>query len=549
MSNTGLLFNANFNSGSDITSMGFKYSGNPSSIVNIGGERAVKLTLDHYGSNTHKHRTEIQPNKLPGGDFSSGMFAKMGGEFWYGVRTYMPDSWNEPDRSVSIITQWHARPDAGNPPVALQTRMVNGKEHYNLIIRSDPTSNGTKGFKNIDQFDLGPISGDINKWTDWVWRIKWAPDGKGFLQLYKDGKLVVDFKGGTCYVDSAGPYLKVGLYKFEWNNAKDTGADSRTIYVDDVRIADATGGYATVASPSSTAGQKAPPSAGTDTKAPSSPTAPVVGGDTDGTAGGGGGGGGGSSDGAKGADANVIHGTDGADRLNGTAGADVVSGGAGDDVLSGGGGADILYGNEGNDVLYGNKGNDILYGGQGDDTVYGGQDHDQLHGNQGNDVLYGNLGNDVLFGNQGDDVLFGGQGDDVLFGGQGNDALYGGEGDDVLVGGLGFDTMTGGGGRDTFVIESFTDSMVRVTDFNPGEDRLDLAPLGASFRAATGQELTAEYLAFVQAGAATEIRLDLDGAGPLAAQTVAILDNVMASSLQFGETVFLEPQATFDHIG
>ncbi|MGQ9372140.1 hypothetical protein, partial [Azospirillum sp. A39] len=75
MSTTGLLFNTDFNSGSDVTSMGYKYSGNPSSMATMDGQRGVKLTLDHYGSNDYNYRTEIQPNKLPSSHFSSGMFA------------------------------------------------------------------------------------------------------------------------------------------------------------------------------------------------------------------------------------------------------------------------------------------------------------------------------------------------------------------------------------------------------------------------------------------------------------------------------------------
>ncbi|MGQ9372051.1 hypothetical protein, partial [Azospirillum sp. A39] len=72
---TGLLFEADFDSGSSVTSMGFKYSGNPSSMTTVDGQRGVQLTLDHYGSNDYNYRTEIQPNALSSSHFSSGMFA------------------------------------------------------------------------------------------------------------------------------------------------------------------------------------------------------------------------------------------------------------------------------------------------------------------------------------------------------------------------------------------------------------------------------------------------------------------------------------------
>ncbi|MGQ9372225.1 polysaccharide lyase, partial [Azospirillum sp. ST 5-10] len=170
----------------------------------------------------------------------------MGGEFWYSLDTYMPESWSQTDKSDTIITQWHAQPDSGNPVVALQTKYVNGEQHYNLIIRSHPSQDGTSGYKYITQYDLGKIDGDIGDWTNWTYHIKWSASGDGFLELYKDGKQVVDFEGGTCYVDDAGPYMKIGLYKYDWKSSTDTGADSRTIYVDNVRVGDSSASLASM---------------------------------------------------------------------------------------------------------------------------------------------------------------------------------------------------------------------------------------------------------------------------------------------------------------
>ena len=96
--------------------------------------------------------------------------------------------------------------------------------------------------------------------------------------------------------------------------------------------------------------------------------------------------------------------------------------------------ADKLIGNHAANRLFGNGGNDELIGGGGNDFLRGGMDADELDGGAGKDLLFGDQGVDELMGGAGDDVLFGGQGDDVLKGGAGNDVLEGGAGADAHYG-------------------------------------------------------------------------------------------------------------------
>jgi parallel beta-helix repeat protein len=74
--------------------------------------------------------------------------------------------------------------------------------------------------------------------------------------------------------------------------------------------------------------------------------------------------------------------------------------------------------------------------------------------------------------------------DTLLYGGAGNDRLAGGAYDDLLYGGAGSDRLTGGAGADTFRYTHASDSVRGasdlITDFTPGEDRLDMASLGYS---------------------------------------------------------------------
>lgn len=112
---------------------------------------------------------------------------------------------------------------------------------------------------------------------------------------------------------------------------------------------------------------------------------------------------------------NVIHGTNGKDKINGTAG---------------------------NDLIFGYGGNDVINGGSGEDCIVGGLGDDSINGGSGNDVIYGNGGNDTLNGSSGNDTVYGGYGNDKLVGSTGQDSLTGDTGTDNANGGTGIDTCS-----------------------------------------------------------------------------------------------------------
>ena len=238
-----------------------------------------------------------------------------------------------------------------------------------------------------------------------------------------------------------------------------------------------------------------------------------------------------------------VSGTNNGDNLQGTSVADVIRGLGGNDSILGGAGDDRLVGGEGNDSLDGEYGNDKLFGGNGDDWLYdwdGG--NDQLYGESGDDHLhvqrfYSHSANTiVLDGGAGDDTIeygsavyivdrvtvSGGEGNDVITvaptakavidAGTGNDKV------NVAMGGLN-QTITLGAGADTFKITgtpySTIRDVVRVTDFNTAEDRVDLTDIigylqnwdGSTNPFATG------HLQLVQSGADSIFQIDRDGNG------------------------------------
>jgi Ca2+-binding RTX toxin-like protein len=246
-------------------------------------------------------------------------------------------------------------------------------------------------------------------------------------------------------------------------------------------------------------------------------------------AGGSGNGSGGAAQGDTLAGVEGVYGSPFGDVVNGGVGNQHFLGMAGDDLLRGGTGRDWLDGGEGDDMLYGEFGDDLLVGGRGADIVDGGPGFDMAGyyggpvladmlypvrntGNAAGDVLigieglYGGDFSDTLLGDHNDNTLIGNRGADTIFGRHGNDTLrssdpggklYGQAGDDILQEGAGvmnggpgkdwinvrisgnffeYDglILVGGDGADVFYTNSYDNSVVRIIDFEPGVDTLDI---------------------------------------------------------------------------
>ncbi|KQP35894.1 nuclease [Pseudorhodoferax sp. Leaf274] len=113
----------------------------------------------------------------------------------------------------------------------------------------------------------------------------------------------------------------------------------------------------------------------------------------------------------------------------------------------------------------------------------------------------------------------------------GRDVIVGTAGNDVIIGGAGPDQLTGGGGSNVFVYQSLRDLGDVITDFVPGKDRIDLGALLASIGA--GRDAFGfGVVKLVASGADTLLQIDTDGsAGPVAARTLATLQNVNPASI------------------
>lgn len=126
----------------------------------------------------------------------------------------------------------------------------------------------------------------------------------------------------------------------------------------------------------------------------------------------------------------------------------------------------------------------------------------------------------------------------VLTGTAGGNTLVGGAGDDTLTGLQGRDLLTGGDGADHFVYTGVLDAGDRITDFQPGIDRLVVAQFLSSIGYHGIDPLADGTLALATQAGRTYAMFDVDGsAGTGAARPLVELVGITLAALT-GVTVF-----------
>lgn len=234
-----LLFIGDFEKG-DLS--GWSVSGNAPQVTTEivrSGKYAMKSVLDRWHSKV-SYRTEV-----------SGPGSEVGKEYWYGFSIYLPKDY-KPDKIWEIVAQWHGVPDFNigetwrNPVMALMT--TGGVWSLSNIwdAKRNTFASGKKVYGGGHKYDLGPYQTGV--WTDWVFHVKWSYRKDGLLEVWKNGKLVVQQHGPNCFNDAKGPYFKMGIYK-GWRDPKRScdAVTRRVLYHDEFRMGDAEARYEDVA--------------------------------------------------------------------------------------------------------------------------------------------------------------------------------------------------------------------------------------------------------------------------------------------------------------
>jgi len=216
----------------------------------------------------------------------------------------------------------------------------------------------------------------------------------------------------------------------------------------------------------------------------------------------------------QGANAELIAGTDGDDKIVGNGGqSDWLFGGDGNDSIVGGStaaGSAWLFGNAGNDTLGGGIGNNFMIGGDGDDLYIVDSSGDAFEetGSDANDelrtfqALAGVVASIEHYSFTGTTAVnFAADGAaNRLAGTAKNDTLLGAGGNDTLDGKAGVDSLAGGAGDDTYVVDnakdaldestgSGTDTVQSMIAYALGSGLENLTLLGSAAINGTGNEL------------------------------------------------------------
>jgi Ca2+-binding RTX toxin-like protein len=249
--------------------------------------------------------------------------------------------------------------------------------------------------------------------------------------------------------------------------------------------------------------------------------------------------------------ANTILGNAAANRLEGLAGADTMIGGAGNDIYLVENSADVVteLAAGGSDQVQ----SSISYSlpAEVEALALIGSSAIDGRGNLLANRIRGNDGNNRLFGGDGNDSLDGGAGSDTLIGCDGSDrqlpARPAGRGEiDVLTGGLGNDTFRLGSSTSLLgtspplnVVSRFYDDgnsadpgrsdYALITDFTPGQDRLELLGAAASYSLApSGLSQVSGIGLWIEQGATDELIAILRSDNPKITLTAA---NTIGSAL------------------
>ncbi|MBK6895637.1 MAG: tandem-95 repeat protein [Alphaproteobacteria bacterium] len=177
---------------------------------------------------------------------------------------------------------------------------------------------------------------------------------------------------------------------------------------------------------------------------------------------------------------------------------------------------------------------------------------ENIIGSNHDDVIHGHtvLAN-VLIGGAGNDSLYGEGGYDKLVGGEGLDNVYGGDGLDTLIIGKGGDNAYGGNDADLFKFDitigtNISANTAHIWDFQVGAggDKIDVSEILSAAGYAGNDAIADGYVQIVQSGSDTHVNIDIDGAGVLTAQTLAVLHGIQANQVSVTDNLQTDAPTT-----
>lgn len=154
-------------------------------------------------------------------------------EAWFGWSIYVPSDWVVDNQYPEGIIQWHQQPNvSGVEPIGIWIDGAN----FEMVI--------TKGLNVGNNYIvMAPVK--KGQWNTFVCHIKWDAGTNGFVQTWIDGVQYANYTGVTNYPNQ-GYYIKMGIYKWFWQDRPAAVVTERIYYYDEFRMGDQTSNYCSV---------------------------------------------------------------------------------------------------------------------------------------------------------------------------------------------------------------------------------------------------------------------------------------------------------------
>ncbi len=185
--------------GWDVRRLVGPYSGAMETDIVRHGRYAARFELRNGDRVSHGWRAEIKDRHN----------VSFGRDVWYAFSTYLPPDYPDHDYSC-VLAQWHDQAElgdpSGKPPIAHRIR--DGR--FYVTLAASPMASDSPEHRGV----LFETSENVKGvWHDYVYRVHWPNGGPGEIEMWLNGKQVVDYRGPLGYANQIrGPYFKFGMY-------------------------------------------------------------------------------------------------------------------------------------------------------------------------------------------------------------------------------------------------------------------------------------------------------------------------------------------------
>ena len=178
-----------------------------------GGAGSVRITVKEGDVD----RRGDDGQKVERAELHSGAYPFLDRDVWYGFSFLLPEDFPVVNNRL-VIAQCKQSDVEGSPLLGQRFR---AGRHY-LTIRP-PGATGNDDVRPLPELRLG-------RWVDMVYHLRYSFGDDGRIEVWMDGKRVVEYAGPTAVKSAADRfYHKVGLYRDRWKQPMTMYADNYTV--------------------------------------------------------------------------------------------------------------------------------------------------------------------------------------------------------------------------------------------------------------------------------------------------------------------------------